>query len=194
MRHGPPAQRARALADVEQARALGFGEEDLRWLDASEASAVIGLDGMLGATFTPHCAAIQPALLARGLAEAVERRGVSIYEHTEVIDIVAGGAGRSPLVRTTAGAIKADVVVRAVEAWTSTLPGQKRTLVPVYSLMVATEPLGEGFWAEAGLARSGHLHRLPPHDHLRATHGRRPDRLRRARGPVPLRLHRAAVL
>jgi glycine/D-amino acid oxidase-like deaminating enzyme len=146
-----PAQRARALAGVEQARALGFGEEDLRWIDAGDAASLIGLEGMLGATFTPHCAAIQPAVLARGLADAVERRGVTIHEHTEVIDIVAGGPGRSPLVRTTAGAIKADVVVRAVEAWTSTLPGQRRTLVPVYSLMVATEPLSDAFWADAGL-------------------------------------------
>ncbi len=146
-----PAQKARALADVEQARTLGFGEDDLRWLDADEAASLIGLDGMLGATFTPHCAAIQPALLARGLADAVERRGVTVHEHTEVIDIVAGGPGRSPLVRTTAGAIKADVIVRAVEAWTSTLPGERRTLAPVYSLMVATEPLPDAFWADAGL-------------------------------------------
>jgi glycine/D-amino acid oxidase-like deaminating enzyme len=146
-----PAQRARALAEVEQAHALGFGEEDLRWLEVDEAATALGVDGILGATFTPHCAAIQPALLARGLADAVERRGVTIHEHTEVIDIVAGRKGRSPLVRTTAGAIKANVVVRALEAWTSTLPGEKRTLAPVYSLMVATEPLGDAFWSRAGL-------------------------------------------
>jgi glycine/D-amino acid oxidase-like deaminating enzyme len=146
-----PAQRARALADVEEARALGFGEEDLRWLDARETEAVVSMAGVLGATFTPHCAAIQPALLARGLGEAVERRGVIIREHTEVIDIIPGGSGRPPLVRTTAGTIRADVVVRAVEAWTPTLPGEKRTLAPVYSLMVATEPLGDAFWDRAGL-------------------------------------------
>jgi glycine/D-amino acid oxidase-like deaminating enzyme len=146
-----PAQRARALADVEEARALGFGEDDLRWLDARDAGSLVGMAGILGATFTPHCAAIQPALLARGLGEAVERRGVTIHEHTEVIDIIPGGSGRSPLVRTTAGTIRADVVVRAVEAWTPTLPGEKRTLVPVYSLMVATEPLGDAFWDRAGL-------------------------------------------
>jgi len=146
------AQRTRALADVAESRALGFGEEDLRWLEAGEAQSVVGMSGVLGATFTPHCAAIQPALLARGLAEAVERRGVAVYEHTEVIDIVAGGTGRGPVVRTTAGTVKAEVVVRALEAWTPTLPGEKRTLVPVYSLMVATEPLGEAFWEAAGLA------------------------------------------
>lgn len=145
-------QRTRALADVAEARAFGFGEDDLRWLDRAEAEAMIGAEGMLGATFTPHCAAIQPALLARGLAEAVERRGVRVYEHTEVTDIVPGGPGRSPVVHTGAGRVTADVVVRAVEAWTPTLPGQRRTLVPVYSLMVATEPLSHDFWDSAGLA------------------------------------------
>jgi glycine/D-amino acid oxidase-like deaminating enzyme len=144
-------QRTRAHGEIAEARSFGFGEDDLRWLDRSEAEAMIGMEGMLGATFTPHCAAIQPALLARGLADAVERRGVRIYEHSEVIDIVPGGSGRGPIVRTTAGAVTADVVVRALEAWTPTLPRTARTLVPVYSLMVATEPLSDEFWDAAGL-------------------------------------------
>ena len=70
------AQRARALAEVDEARALGFGEDDLRWLGPDETREVIGAAGVLGATFTPHCAVLQPALLARGLADAVERHGV----------------------------------------------------------------------------------------------------------------------
>jgi glycine/D-amino acid oxidase-like deaminating enzyme len=144
-------QRTRALAEIAEARSFGFGEDDLRWLDRAEAESMVGMEGMLGATFTPHCAAIQPTLLARGLADAVERRGVRVYEHTEVIDIVPGGPGRAPMVRTTAGAVTADVVVRALEAWTPTLPGTARTLVPVYSLMVATEPLSDEFWEAAGL-------------------------------------------
>jgi len=145
------AQCTRALADVDEARALGFGEEDLRWLDRREAASMLGVERIMGATFTPHCAAIQPALLARGLADAVERRGVTIYEHTDATDIVPGAPGRPPVVRTPAGSITADVVVRAVEAWTATLPGERRTLAPVYSLMVATEPLPDEFWRTAGL-------------------------------------------
>ncbi|MET3960671.1 glycine/D-amino acid oxidase-like deaminating enzyme [Marmoricola sp. OAE513] len=46
----------------------------------------------------------------------------------------------------------ADVVVRATEAWTARLPGTRRRIAPVYSLMVATEPLDEATWAEVGLA------------------------------------------
>ncbi|HEX3796433.1 MAG TPA: FAD-binding oxidoreductase [Acidimicrobiales bacterium] len=152
-----PAQVARGQAEVAEARSHGWGEDDLRWLEADEAAGAIGMEGILGATFTPHCAALQPALLARGLAEAVERRGARIYEHSPVTEIVSGasaGSGTTPTrpsVRTGGGTITADVVVRAVEAWTPTLPGEKRTLAPVYSLMVATEPLSDDFWAAAGL-------------------------------------------
>jgi glycine/D-amino acid oxidase-like deaminating enzyme len=144
------AQKARALATLEESRSLGFGEDDLRWLGPEETRTLVGAAGTMGATFTPHCAAIQPALLARGLADAVVRRGVRICEHTEVLDIrPAGDSG--PSVVTRGGDVRADVVVRATEAWTPTLPGSERDIVPVYSLMVATEPLGPGFWKEVGL-------------------------------------------
>ena len=73
----------------------------MRWLDPDETEDLIGAAGVLGATFTPHCAALQPALLARGLADAVERRGVRVYEHTEVLDIRAGRAGDPPSVLTS---------------------------------------------------------------------------------------------
>jgi glycine/D-amino acid oxidase-like deaminating enzyme len=82
------------------------------------------------------------------LADAIERRGVRIYEHTEVLELRPGPPAS---VVTRGGTVWADVVVRATEAWTPTLPGSRRDIVPVYSLMVATEPLGEDFWSEAGL-------------------------------------------
>lgn len=58
--------------------------------------------------------------------------------------------------------MRADIVVRATEGWTATMPGERRSLVPLYSLMIATEPLGDSFWAGAGLAEretfSDHRH------------------------------------
>jgi len=157
-----PAQVARAHHEVAEARRFGETEADLRWLDGDEARSHLGADGVLGATYTPHCAALQPALLARGLAEAVERRGVDVFEHSPVTAVEPGRPGRRPTVRTAQGAVRADVVVGALEGWTPTLPGQRRTLAPVYSLMIATEPLPAGFWATAGLAQrqtfSDHRH------------------------------------
>ena len=54
------------------------------------------------------------------------------------------------------------MVVRATEGWTSTLPGHARTSVPVYSLVIATEPLSAAVWDEIGLRRretfSDHRH------------------------------------
>ena len=146
-----PAQVARGRHAVAEARRLGATEADLAWLDAGPAQERIGATRVLGAAYTPHCAAIHPARLARGLADAVERRGVRVYESNRVLAIRPGEAGRRPEAVTSRGTVRADVVVRAVEAWTSSLPGERRTLAPVYSLMIATEPLDEAFWKEAGL-------------------------------------------
>ncbi len=156
------AQVARARTELAEARSSGVGEEDLCWLDADEARGRMGATRMLGATYTPHCAAIHPARLVRGLAGAVERRGVHVYEQTPVVSVEPGRGGHRPRVVTTRGTVRADVVVRATEAWTASIPGNHRTLVPVYSLMIATEPLDDGFWKDVGLAEretfSDHRH------------------------------------
>ena len=48
--------------------------------------------------------------------------------------------------------VKTRHVIRATEAWTSRLPRHRRTVAPVYSLMVATAPLPQSLWDEIGLA------------------------------------------
>jgi glycine/D-amino acid oxidase-like deaminating enzyme len=142
-----PVQLERARAEIAEFREYGFGEEDLRLLTAEEAKAELAASDVLGATYTPHCAAIQPALLVRGLADVVERMGVQIYERTPVTSIWNGEA------RTPHGKVSAETVVRATEGYTKTISGFKRTLAPVYSLMLATEPLSDEQWAEIGLNR-----------------------------------------
>jgi glycine/D-amino acid oxidase-like deaminating enzyme len=76
----------------------------------------------------------------------VERRGVRICEQTEVVALSPG------VVSTTRGTVRARTVVRATEGYTRTLAGHERDVIPVYSLMIATEPLPDAFWADAGLA------------------------------------------
>jgi glycine/D-amino acid oxidase-like deaminating enzyme len=142
-----PAQLTRARADIDQARAYGFGPDDLAELGAVEALELCGATQVLGGTYTPHCAAIHPARLVRGLAGAVARRRVAIYEGTAARELRPGA------VVTAGGTVRAAVVVRATEGYTPSLPGLRRTVAPVYSLMVATEPLPPSFWASAGLAR-----------------------------------------
>ena len=145
---------ARTTAQVDRVQELlkyyrswGFGEEDYRWLPADEASARLNATKVLGSGYTPHCAAIHPARLVRGLAETAARAGVTIYENTRVLEL-----GDRKL-RCETGTVSADVVVRATEGFTARLPGHRRTVAPIYSLMIATEPLPDSFFAEVGWAQ-----------------------------------------
>ncbi len=140
-----PTQLQRARAEVEQARLYGFGEADLRLLSAEQARELGAASDLLGGVFTPHCAAIHPARLARGLAGLLRERGVRIYEQTAVQRIEPGR------LVTTTGTVRARHVIRATEGYTPALPGFERAIVPVYSLVIATEPLPESVWAQVGL-------------------------------------------
>ncbi|MEZ5116286.1 MAG: FAD-dependent oxidoreductase [Candidatus Nanopelagicales bacterium] len=133
-------QREQARAEVEEWRSWGFGPQDYALLGPEEAQERVGATDVLGAVFTPHCAAIHPARLVRGIADAVERRGGVIHESTRVTSLEPG------IVRTEHGDVRAPVVVRATEGYTATLPGYQRDLLPVYSLMLATEPLPAEVW------------------------------------------------
>jgi glycine/D-amino acid oxidase-like deaminating enzyme len=152
-----PVQLARIRAHVEQARRWGMGETDLALLGPEQAAGRIRAAGLLGASWTPHCAAIDPARLVRGLAEVVERQGTRIFESTPATAIRPGR------VDTPGGEVRAEVVVRATEGFTPTLPGAARSLVPLYSLMIATQPLPDAVWEQIGwsgretVAAGGHL-------------------------------------
>jgi len=54
------------------------------------------------------------------------------------------------VVITSGGKITAETIVIATEAWSSQIPERKRSLIPIYSLMIATEPLSIDFWDEIG--------------------------------------------
>ncbi len=141
-----PAQLARARAEVA-ADATWDGIEGLRLLDDVSTQEIVGVPDAVGGTFTPHCARIHPARLADGLGLAAERAGGRIVEGTRARAV---GPGR---VVTDHGTVTARHVVRATEAWTPQLAGFRRQVVPVYSLVIATEPLPQRFWDTAGLAR-----------------------------------------
>jgi glycine/D-amino acid oxidase-like deaminating enzyme len=49
--------------------------------------------------------------------------------------------------------VRAAHVVRATEGYSPALPGLHRAIAPVFSLMIATEPLGAEVWDQIGLAR-----------------------------------------
>ena len=132
---------------VAAKHALGFTDDDFTWLEPEESARRIGVRPNFGASYTSHCAAIHPARLVRGLGDTVRRKGITVCERTPVRAIAPGR------VETARGNVRADIVLRATEGYTDTIAGHRRRLVPVYTMMVATEPLSADAWSELGLAR-----------------------------------------
>ncbi|MFV2000462.1 MAG: NAD(P)/FAD-dependent oxidoreductase [Acidimicrobiia bacterium] len=131
---------------VESSRKFGLGENDIRLLEPDEAREMLNATDVVGGMWSAHGAAVHPAKLVHGLARVVEAAGVTIYERTPATDVTKN------LVRTKAGDINAPMVVVAMEGYRSQLPGEARRVVPLYSLMIATEPLSEAIWEDIGLA------------------------------------------
>jgi glycine/D-amino acid oxidase-like deaminating enzyme len=145
-----PAQFERVRAGVESRRQRGLGESDVRLLSAEEVTSHVRVAGVVGGAYTPHCARVHPGRLVRGLAEVCERRGVQIFERSRVMSIDSGRVRCSAGDGRAAAAVSAPVVVQATEAFTVDLPGQHRAYLPVFSHMLASEPLDEATWLQIG--------------------------------------------
>ena len=140
-------QQASLRAHLQHLYDLGLGEADYRWLNPGELRQLVRMHNAYGAIYSPHCATIQPAKLVRGLALAVERLGVQLYEQSPV------SAWQPGLVNTAHGQVRAHWVVPAVEGYATTLPPLGQYQLPVQSLLLATAPLPASTWAEIGLER-----------------------------------------
>lgn len=134
-----------ARVQEEVAHRQAWGEDGrVRLIGAGETRARLDVPGALGAMVVSGVARIQPAKLARGLAEAVERHGVVIHEGTEVTGITRGQ------VTTARGIVRAPVILRCTEGFTATLPGLKRDWLPMNSAQIVTEPLPQSVWDRIG--------------------------------------------
>ncbi|KHK59501.1 FAD-dependent oxidoreductase [Burkholderia sp. A9] len=151
------AQLLRVLSAVEASTRFGLPAQ---WqiLDSVVAREKVGARDVIGALYTEHCAVIHPGKLVHGLAKLVESMGARIYENSEVKSIRPG------IVSTANGTVKAETVVRATEAFSCQQSENRRSVIPLSSLVLATEPL------PLDMRRRLHLdHRLAFNDmrHLR---------------------------
>ncbi len=138
-------QNDRARDDAQEFADWGF-PEDLTYLTARQTQDRINATDIVGGTFTPHCAAIDPYKLVQELSNYLHGRGVSIFQGTRALRIAPG------LVETSRRTVHAPHIIRATEGYTKALHGEKRSIAPVYSLMVATVPLPASIWDEIGLS------------------------------------------
>ena len=130
-----------------------------------------------------------PSGAARARAgRGVERHGVSIFEQTRALSIEPGRVDRRG-----ESSLRGHVV-RATEGYTHTLRGQRRDRRPGLLADGRHRAAARATWEQIGLRRRATFSRRAAPDHLRPAHRRRPDRVRRPRGAVPLRLAHPAVV
>ena len=77
-------QLKRAKEEANHFKEWGFNDNDFTFFHQIEAKNRINASNILGTTFTPHCASINPAKLVRQLAEVVEKMGVKIFENSKL--------------------------------------------------------------------------------------------------------------
>lgn len=124
--------------------------DDLQLLSAQETAARVRVQDALGALYDPHAAAVHPGRLVRGLARSVETAGATIVERTPVTQVLPASPGSRARVVTPTGRVTADAVIVACEAWVSQLPDRRRDVLPLYSLIVLTEPIEDRVWQQIG--------------------------------------------
>jgi glycine/D-amino acid oxidase-like deaminating enzyme len=122
-----------------------------QWIGRDEPVSVIGRDEIAGITGTGryHAAMLDrrggqlnPLSLARGLATAAMRQGAAVHGGTKVRQMRKTAAGWR--LETTSGTVTAEKVILATNGYTDGLwPGLRRSLVPLFSAIAATEPLPE---------------------------------------------------
>ncbi len=130
---------------------FGFGDR-YHLGDAAGAADRVRIAGTTRALVSDDAAVVHPGRLTRGLARAVERLGARIAERTAVTGFRPRESSGLATLVTDRGDVRAPVVVLAGEAYLSELPPLHRQLVPLWSLIVLTEPLTDAQWAEIGWA------------------------------------------
>src|SRR5699024_7139907 len=126
-----------------------YGVDDLKPLTGEEVQAEINLNSVLGGLKYHHTVSLDPAKLTLGLAETVQKMGVAIYEHTQVNRIDMG------LVTTESGTVSGDHIISAVDSYSNLMAGQipghnKRSVIPVNSSMIVTNPIADDYWQRIG--------------------------------------------
>ena len=83
---------------------------------------------------------VQPLALTRGYAKVAERVGAQLYEESPATGVEKTGSKWR--VHTPKGSVTADTVILTTNAYTDDLwPGLRQTMLPMYSISIATAPL-----------------------------------------------------
>jgi glycine/D-amino acid oxidase-like deaminating enzyme len=142
-------------AAVVQASAAKWGAigAPVRLLDAAAMQAATGTAHYLCGMSDPRGGNVNPLGYARGLAGAAQRAGAVIHGASPATGMARVADGWR--VTTPGGAVTADWLVLCTNGYTDGLwPGLKRSVIPVFSMIAATEPLSDALAAAVMPCRS----------------------------------------
>jgi gamma-glutamylputrescine oxidase len=109
-------------------------------LNHHEIESELGTSFYHGILVDPHAISFHPLNYALGLAKAVEKRGGAIYEQTPVTKIIK--QNDKVLLETPQSSLKASHLVIATNGYSTPLtPKLFKSIIPMGSYMIATEPL-----------------------------------------------------
>ena len=129
------AARLERLAAQCQRRAM-----PVRLLDGAAMAAVAGTGRYRLGLFDPRGGQLNPLGYARGLAAAAMQAGAAVHGGSRVVSLTR--QGQSWALATPGGTVLAERVVLATNGYTDRLwPGLARSVVPVFSAIVASAPL-----------------------------------------------------
>jgi glycine/D-amino acid oxidase-like deaminating enzyme len=123
-----------ATNDAQLSRISAEVDSEHQFLNSTEVKQLLNVDNIKGGLFTPHCAALNPFKLTRFLAQSLEALGVEIFENSKVEEIA------DKKISVNGFDVDCEISIRATEAFTAR-KWMKNQQIPIYSLMVATEPL-----------------------------------------------------
>lgn len=131
------------LGDLEKRHQDWAGRAaNVAWLEQDELAQRMGDGRYHGGWIDKRGGGVQPLSYARGLARAAQKRGARVHGSSPVQSLRRDGAGWQ--LATPGGTLTADKVIIATNGYTDGLwPGLAQTVIPVYSVQVATAPLGE---------------------------------------------------
>ncbi len=137
----------------------GGAEQQLRYgapmelLDAEGMRRMTGSSRYVGGAIDRRGGNVNPLGYARGLADAAQRAGAAIHGGSPATKVAREGTGWR--VTTPSGSVLTEHLVLCTNGYTDNLwPGLRRSVVPVFSAIAATEPLPEEMAREIMPTRS----------------------------------------
>lgn len=117
----------------------------LQWVDRAEIGQWLASERFEAGVYDAASGHLHPLKYCLGLAEAVRKAGVRIYENSPAYIVERGS---KPLVKTAQGAVRCDFLVLAGNVYLGEYgdciaPELAGRIMPVGTYMIATEPMGK---------------------------------------------------